>query len=447
MAVSQAQALHPGLQLEAADQAADLAGLKRLAAWCLRFTPLTAPCAPDGVWLDITGCAHLHGGEAALLDALLDRLAEAGITARAAVADTPGCAHALARHGLDALGIVPPGGQRAALGPLPVSALRLPAETAQALQRLGFDSVAQLAEAPRAPLTRRFGADVLRRLDQALGRAPEPLEPVLPPELCRARQGFAEPIATPEDLRRVTELLAAQLCEKLRLRDLGACRLDLVFQRVDGTPQMVRVGTAAPTRDAAHITRLLAAQIETVDPGFGIESVMLAAPLTDVLGARQAMSALTAPAQADLAALIDTLLNRLGARNIFRAEPVESDIPERAVRVASPAGRPGGKTWPPHLPRPPRLLSPPRPVEALALLPDHPPVQFTWRKKPHRIRRADGPERVFGEWWLNEAETFAVRDYFQVEDETGQRFWLFREGDGENAETGGMGWFLHGMFG
>jgi protein ImuB len=447
MAVSQAQAMLPKLQVEPADPVGDAAALKRLAGWCLRFSPLAACCAPDGVWIDITGCAHLHGGEDALLNAVLDRLAEAGVNARAAVADTPGCAHAMARHGLDVLCVVPPGGQAKALANLPVRALRLEAEISAALQRLGFDTVGQLAAAPRAPLARRFGGELMRRLDQAMGRVPEPLEPVLPPDLCRVRQGFAEPIATPEDLRRVTVLLAEQLCEKLRLRDQGACRLDLVFLRVDGVAQMVRVGTAAPTRDAAHIARLLVAGIETVDPGFGVESVMLAAPLTDALGARQTLSALTAPAEADLAALIDTLINRLGAGAVFRAAPVESDIPERAVRAAPPLAALGGRNWPAHLPRPPRLLAPPRRVEAMALLPDHPPVQFTWRKKPHRVRRADGPERVYGEWWLDDDAFFAVRDYFQVEDEAGQRFWLFRQGDGERPETGDMGWFLHGLFG
>ncbi len=451
MPIAQAQALLPDLRLEEADPEADQAGLKRLAAWCLRYTPLTASCAPDGVWLDITGCAHLHGGEDALLSALLDRLAEAGITARAAVADTLGCAHALARHGLDMLGVVQPGAQLTALAPLPVAALRLPADITAGLQKLGFESIGQLAATPRGPLTRRFGGTPLRLLDQALGRAPEPLEPVLPPELCRVRQGFAEPIATAEDLHRITTLLAERLCEKLRERAQGACRLDLVFTRVDGVPQIIRIGTAAPTRDAAHLTRLLVAQLENVDPGFGVENVMLAAPLTDTLGARQTLSALTAPPRADLAALIDTLLNRLGQQAVFRAAPRESDLPERAVHRAPPSvveGRDAAPaTWPAHLPRPPRLFSPPRPVQAVALLPDHPPVQFTWRARPHRVRRADGPERVYGEWWLDAAETFAVRDYFQVEDEAGQRFWLFRAGDGERAETGDMGWFLHGVFG
>jgi protein ImuB len=443
--------LYPGmapggqaLRLGEADPAGDADALQRLAAWCLGLSPLAAPCAPDGVWIDSTGCDHLQGGEAGMLARLTGRLAQAGIASRAAVADTPGAAHAAARFGT--CQVVPPGGQAALLAGLPVRALRISAETEAALCRLGFDRIGQLMAAPRGPLTRRFGASALLRLDQALGRAPEPIEPILPPDLCRVRHGFPEPIATADDLARVTELLAAQLCEKLRKRDQGASRLDLVFTRVDGSVAIARIGTAAPSRDAAHLTRLLLAQIETIDPGFGVEAAMLSAPLVQRLGARQTLSALTAPAEHDVSGLVDMLCTRLGAARVFRMEPVESDIPERAWRcVAAGAVAQGG--WPAHLPRPTRLLRWPVPIEAVSLLPDQPPVRFIWRRVSHRVRRADGPERVFGEWWKREDEIAAVRDYFQVEDEAGQRFWIFRQGDGQDPATGNLDWYLHGFFG
>ncbi len=456
MPVSQAQAMLPGLRVETADPAGDAAALRRLAGWCVRFSPLAAPCAPNSVWIDVSGCAHLYGdkdegGEARLVQAILERLGEAGLSARVAVADTPGCAHALAKFGLDALCVVPPGEDPAALlaalAPLPIEALRLDAEVSAGLRHLGFDTIGQLTAAPRAPLARRFGAVLMQRLDQALGRAGEPLEPVAPAGLIRVRQGFPEPIATQDDLLRITALLTEQVCDKLREADLGASRLDLVFVRVDGSPQMVRVGTAAATRDAAHLTRLLSAQIETVDPGFGVDSVWLAAPLTGKLGAQQIPSELAAGHAADLSSLIDTLLNRLGSRNVFRVAAVESDIPERSVRRVAPAKGEVGGGWPASLPRPSRLLRPPRAVDAVALLPDHAPVQFTLGKRAHRVRASDGPERIFGEWWRADEEFFAVRDYFQVEDEDGRRFWLFREGDGEHPESGDMGWYLHGLFG
>lgn len=445
MAASQAQAMAPGLALGEADPQGDAAALRRLAAWCLRLSPLAAPCPEDGVWIDSTGCDHLHeGGEAGMLDGLVRRLNEAGISARAAVAETPGCAHAVARFG--GAGVVACGGAAAAMAPLPVPALRLDEETVDALGRLGFETVGQLMAAPRAPLVRRFGGTALRRLDQALGRAPEPIEPVLPPELCRVRQGFPEPIATPEDLARVVRLLAGRLCEKLLARGEGASRLDLVFTRVDGSAAVARVGTAAPTRDAAHLTRLLLPRIEGIDPGFGIETAMLAAPLSGRLGARQVVLGPAGPSAGDLTGLVDVLSNRLGERRVFRVAAVESDLPERSVRRVAALSA-GCAAWPQDLPRPVRLLDPPRPIEAVSLLPDQPPVRFTWRRVPHRVRRADGPERVFGEWWREDAQTCAVRDYFQVEDDAGRRFWIFREGDGEHEETGDLSWYLHGFFG
>ena len=448
MAVAHAQALVPDLRIEEAAPAEDAAALGRLAGWCLRqFTPLAAACPPDGVWLDVTGCTHLWGGEAGLLDALTARLAEAGIAARAAMADTPGAAHALARHGGTPLTAVASCAARQALAPLPAGALRLPPETVLALRTLGFDTIGQLLAAPRAPLAKRFGATVLKRLDQLTGAAPEPIEPAASPSLPRTRQGFPEPIATPDDLARATGLLAHALCDKLAKRGLGASRLDLIFHRIDGARPALRIGTASATRDPAHLTRLLTAQLETIDPGCGIEAMMLTASLTARLDARQTLSELCADRTPALAALVDTLMNRLGEDAVFRAAPVESDVPERSVRAVAPLSRGEGMDWPDRLPRPTRLFTPPRRIEAMALLPDRAPAAFTWRRRAYRVRRADGPERVFGEWWRDEAEIWAVRDYFAVEDEAGQRFWLFRRGDGEAGVTGDLTWFLHGMFG
>jgi protein ImuB len=439
MAVTQAQAMLPDLRIMQADPQADHAALRRLAAWCLRhFSPLTAADPPDGLWIDVTGCAHLFPhGEAGLLAQLTTRLAQAGIAARAAIADTPGAAHALARFSPTKITIALKNDAQAELANLPVAALRLPEETVQALRSLGFDRIAQLIAAPRAPLTRRFGPGVFRRLDQALGAAPEPIEPAAPAGLPRTRLGFPDPIATPEDLARATTLLTERLCEKLAKSGLGAARLDLVFQRVDGVAQMLRIGTNAPSRDAPHLIRLLTAGLETIDPGFGIDSMMLCATLTGRLAPRQTLNELcAAQAGPDLSALVDILMNRLGQAHLFRLRPVESDVPERSLSAVAPLARPTGATWPPDLPRPPRLFTPPRRIEAIALLPDHAPVQFIWRRRAHRIRRADGPERIFGEWWKNAEETEAFRDYFQIEDESGQRFWLFRRGD--------LVWFLHG---
>jgi len=506
MALAQAQALIPGLTIRPAQPEADEAGLRRLAAWCLRYAPLVAPDPPDGLWIDITGCAHLMAaqhspcsrkqasrspqpthpalsswhphppratraatspaeqerwtsfhklttmglgppGEAALLTDLTTRLEAAGIAVRAAIADTTGAAHALARHAAGPLAIVPPNGTAAALGTLPVAALRLDTETTDSLHRLGLSRIDQLAAIPRGPLTRRFGPGVLRRLDQALGRTAEPITPITPPSAIASRLGFIDPLLTADAFVAVIDQLTARVCGKLRRAGAGARRLDLWFERVDGSVQTIRIGTARPSRDAAHLARLLTERLETVDPGLGVEAMRLVVSLAERLSGEQSTAALAdGDRQPDISSLVDRLANRLGAARVWRAAPVESDVPERSVRRIPPMAPQADKSWPDELPRPARLLSPPQPVEAIALLPDHPPAAFTWRRRRFRVRHADGPERIHGEWWCHTAETAATRDYWRVEDEGGRRFWLYRSGDGNDPATGDLRWFLHGIF-
>jgi protein ImuB len=446
LALAEAQALVPGLSIAPADPAADATALKRLALWALRrYSPLVAVDPPDGLLIDIRGAAHLFGGEAALLDDLLARLKAADIQASAALADTIGAAYALARFGRSRAEVVAPGEIAAAISPLPVAALRLDPDLALRLERLGFDTIGDLAALPRAPLARRFGEALLRRLDQAFGRLAEPLRPILPPELIHMRRAFAEPIGAPETLARYTAKLAASLCEALERRGLGARRLDLLFYRVDKRVEAIRIGTAKPLRDPARLTKLLTQKLEAVDPGFGIEEMLLSAPLTESLAPRQ-YDSFGQAAESDLSALVDTLVNRPGVTKLYRAAPAESDLPERSVQILAPLAPPVGAAWPKHWPRPSRLLSPPEPADALALLPDHPPAHFTWRGIRHRVAKADGPERIFGEWWRHEEETAAIRDYFLVEDDSGERFWLYRSGDGEDSATGDLRWYVHGIF-
>jgi protein ImuB len=222
--------------------------------------------------------------------------------------------------------------------------------------------------------------------------------------------------------------------------------LDLRFERVDNRVEAVRVGVARPVRDIKRLTRLLCDKLETVDPGFGVEAMSLAAPATEPLDWRPMANDLTTPAAGDIGEVIDTLSNRFGHRRFYRMAPAQSDVPERAVRKLAPDAPPTGERWPARWPRPARLLARPEPIETLALLPDQPPVSFTWRGSRRRVRSADGPERIFGEWWRRGGEQDAVRDYFQLEDEAGQRFWVFRRGDGEQAHTGDLSWWLHGLF-
>jgi hypothetical protein len=256
-----------------------------------------------------------------------------------------------------------------------------------------------------------------------------------------------EPIGAAETIVRYVGKLVALLCVELEERGVGARRLDLVCHLVDNRVQAVRIGVAKPIRDPKRLTRLLCDKIETIDPGFGIEILRLAATAVEPLGTSQAISSLVEETAADVTGLVDILANRLGGRRLFRMAPAQSDVPERSFVRVSPTAPVSDEQWPSHWPRPSRLLSMPEPIQTVALLPDHPPVNFTWRGIRRRVKRADGPERVFGEWWKRDAELVAVRDYFQVEDEGGERFWIFRAGDGEDAATGSHRWFLHGIFG
>jgi protein ImuB len=450
----EAQAMYRDLTVIDADPEGDAAGLRSLAAWCQRYAPLTAADLPDAIHIDSTGADHLWGGEGPMIEDIHRRLTHVGLSVRLAIADTPGAAWALSHYGVEPLILCPPGGLHAALQPLPIASLRLPAETVAGLDRMGFARIGELTAAPRAPLARRFGAGLLRQLDHALGVSFEPLEPQAAHELVRERLTFLEPLFTAEAFTTVIDRLCRQVAAELTQRGEGARRLDLVCERVDGSQQLIALGTARPVQAAGELARLLGEKIAAIDPGHGVEAMTLWVARTEASAPSQleAWSPQTGIPKnlGELAPLIDRLVARFGESQVYRLSPVESDVPERAVRriepLTSPSGAPRGQPWPENLPRPLRLLTPPQPVQAIALLPDQPPVAFTWRRLRHRIRRADGPERIFGEWWKRDGERRLSRDYWAVEDEEGQRFWLYRSGDGEDPETGNLAWFLHGIF-
>jgi len=442
-----AMALVPELVIDEADPEGDHAALIALVHWCVRFSPAVAADAPDGLFLDITGVDHLWGGEAALLDDLLDRLARQGIPARGAVAGSPGAAWALARYGEDRA-MAAPGAEAELLAPLPVTALRLEPQTAAQLIRLGLARIGQLAGTPRDQIARRFGAAVLTRLDQALVRAEEALMFSRPATPWFARLAFAEPISAPEDLARASRDIAERLCARLLAEGQGAGRFELAFHRLDGHAQRLAIGLSLPGRDAGPIARLFAPMLERVDPGFGIEVVTLAAERVEPLAERQiGLESIGETAREDgIAPLVDRLANRLGEDRVWRAEAFPSHIPERAVvRRAALTAR-AGPAWEKGRPRPVRLLGRPEPIEATAPIPDDPPVQFRWRGQVRRVRRSEGPERLAEEWWRRppgETAPSHVRDYYRVEDDTGARYWLFRAGlyGGPDPPR----WWLHGL--
>ena len=444
-----AMALVPDLVTADHDPQADRAALEALSDWCVRFSPAVAIDGDDGLILDITGTDHLWGGEAAMLADLLARLARWAVPARAAVADTSGAAWALARFGEDGE-IAPPNGQRERLADLPVAALRLDETATAQLPRLGLFRIGQLLGLPRAQLARRFGMHLTLRLDQALGAAGEALVFRRPASPWFDRLAFAEPISASDDLARVVGDVTALICRRLEAEGRGARRFEVVFHRLDGKAMPVRAGLARPGRDAARLTRLLIPKLDVIDPGFGIEVVTVFAGDVEPLTALQARLDAEAGAGLDetLAPLVDRLINRLGENRVWRADPYESHVPERSVVRRAPLASPSGKSWGPDRPRPMRLFRRPEAITAIAKLPDDPPVQFHWRGRPHRVRRAEGPERIGQEWWRGDFDDTGpgrIRDYYRVEDEAGGRFWIFRQGlfgTGEDPK-----WWLHGLFG
>jgi protein ImuB len=444
-----ASALAPGLVTADAEPEADSAALVALADWCCRFSPAVAVDGADGLVLDITGVAHLWGGEAAMVTDLVQRLAGNGLTARAAVAGNPAAAWALARFAPDRT-LVAEGGEAAALAGLPVTALRLEDPVAAQIVRLGLTTIGRLAALPRDALTRRFGAGVVARLDQALGRAGEALTYRRPPTPWLARLAFADPISAPEDMARVTADIAALLCARLEAEGRGARRFELVFHRLDGRALPLTIGLALPGRDPRAIARLFAPLLETVDPGFGVEVVTLTAAEVEARGPsqRRLEQGGEVPPEEGVAPLVDRLVNRLGGAAVWRAEPNPSHAPERAVARRPALSRPGGTGWSADRPRPLRLFRRPEPIEAMAPVPDDPPVVFRWRGVAHRVRLAEGPERLAEEWWrrpLEDDRPGRVRDYYRVEDEAGGRFWVYRDGlyGGDDIPK----WWVHGLFG
>ncbi|MDI7863087.1 DNA polymerase Y family protein [Rhizobiaceae bacterium n13] len=447
--VAEARAICPALDVIAADEVADRQFLEAIADWCDRYTPLVAFDGVDGIFLDITGCAHLFGGEKALLDDVLKRLFHLGLDARGAVSSAPGLSWAAARFG--ASGVIIADDALGVASPLPVAALRLPEETVLALQKVGLKQVGDLLAAPRAPLARRFGTLVLLRLDQMLGREDEPVSPRRPVADISVERRLAEPVQGEEDLLHLTRQLATTLKSQLEARDQGGRRFELMLFRVDGRVFRIVAGTSMPVRDPVRIGALFcerfAAVHDDLDAGFGFEILRLNVLQAEAYAAVQADFSGAGPVDTSLAAFIDQAVARFGPDCLAQPSLKESHVPERASLLLPAAAARSDEVVPAapfRAARPIRLLKTPEPVEAMAEVPEGAPMSFRWRRCFHRVRRAEGPERLAAEWW-NDGEEAPTRDYFRIEDEAGRRYWLFREGLYER-EPRLPRWFMHGVF-
>ncbi len=473
VALAQARAMHPSLDVIEEDTEADSALLETIADWCLRYTPLVTCDAPDGLLLDISGCAHLYGGEHELIADLGRRVARAGFAYRIAIAGSIGAAWAAAHHGHPAA--YENGGERDLLMPLPLAALRIAPATVASLARVGLKRIGDIIDLPRAPLTARFGAELLRQLDRALGAEHEPLTPRLPVAPYVAEQRFHEPIAREEDVLGTVEKLAARLGVALERRGDGARRIELTLFRTDGVLRRIAVGCARPLRDPHDIRTLFAERLnvlaDEIDPGFGFDMARLSVVVAEAAPPEQIGIGGEEDAS-ELVRLADRLSARLGATRVRRPIALDSHIPElAAVTVAAQtAGKDmqgqalGWDAFRRHrtevelAPRPLRLLMRPELIEVLAEVPDGPPLRFKWRRALHDVIAAEGPERIEGAWWSEQNATTPAgnlaRDYFRVEDKSGLRFWLFHAGlyrdlTREDVALGAPAtpaWFLHGTF-
>ncbi len=495
MGLSDARALYPDLITRVAHPMREALFLAALRRWAGQFSPWVSEEGPEALFLDISGCAHLFGGEAELTQQMADGLMDMGLTHRVGIADTAGAAWAVARFGGeqsletgrsgDAIDqearatrsraakrgkwarvplsdapfkapiIIPPGEIRRHLEPFPVAALRLEQGVVESLQRLGLHTVGALSGLPRGTVARRFGLEVTRRLDQALGAVPEPISPARAQSNYATRMSFPDPIGLAEDIEAALHRVLTPLCDKLGTARRGVRRLQLTCFRADATHQVIEIGLARPSYDPAHIMPLLQLRIGEIEPGFGIDVIRLHAVVSEPLTpqqhkghleaaqvARERMSArVSAGGDDDFAQLMSRLAARVGLEAMTRLVPAQSHIPEKAATVMAAAYTPPVEEWP--APRSKRPVVMFRPEHVKILDEGRPPAQFVWRRRTFETLAARGPERIAPEWWLDEPEwRSGPRDYWEVTTRTGEALWLFKALGGEISG----GWFVQGDF-
>ncbi|MBB5746697.1 DNA polymerase Y family protein [Brevundimonas variabilis] len=450
MTLADARARTPALSVVVHQPDADAALLRQVLDDFGRFTPMAALDGDAGLILDVTGCTHLFSDEAGLVRAVERRAGRIGLAVRTALAGTPEAARALARFGRSGQ-VYQPGQDRDAARTLPISAMELGEKDQQALTRAGLRTLGDLEDRPTAALAARFGSDLPVRLGRILGREDVRITPLRPPPPCVVDRILFEPITETTHVEAVIGDLLAEAAVWLEQRSLGGRAFEVAFFRLDGATRRITVRTGRATRDAPGVMRLfrerLAALASPLDPGFGFDQLRLSVPVTQTLMAAQPGFEAPSTATRDLDGLIDRLTARLGPEAVCRFEAVESHLPERAARLVWAGRRESGTPWPARDPespplRPFQMFDPPQPIETVSLAPDGPPARFRWRRVTHDVARAEGPERIGGEWWRR--PNHRTRDYYRVEDRDGRRFWLFRAGFyGDDPEPR---WYIHGLF-
>jgi protein ImuB len=460
--LANARAICPDIKVFDADQSADLRILNDVADWCDRFTPLVALDLPHGLFLDITGCAHLFGGEAALMQTICRALTRQGFAVSAGIAGTSVCARTIRSHAHGR--IVRAGEEAEAVTPLPLFTLGADDAIIRGLRRAGLKTIGEVASRERHEITARFGADFTALLEQALGQGDAPISPRKPLPDYIVEKRFAEPVTTDEVISATLSGLAQMLIAAMDKQGKGARRLEASFFRTDGAVRAIAVDTGLPVTKAAIIDRLFRERLDALrdplDPGFGFDLIRLSASRTEIVVQQQRDLDTNVHDNDELSALIDRIAARIGGKRVVVHLPQDTHIPERAV-LAAPAqhylNAAMQAAWPERVAsepplRPLRLFEKPEPIKVpFAMVPDGPPHHFTWRRANHVVVRVEGPERIAMEWWKQGGEVL-TRDYFRVEDEAGLRFWIYRDGlygselAGEKSEPMPANWFVHGLF-
>lgn len=442
MSVADARAILPSIQVIDDQPALSEKLLTGIAGWCIRFTPSVSTDPPDGILLEVTGCAHLWGGEAPYLKEIQQRIQAFGYDIRAGMADTIGAAWAVTRFAQGSL-LIEPGGQKAAVLNLPAASLRLEGDVVERLQKLGLRQVHSFINMPRMALRRRFGSQLLQRFQQATGEEEEDVQPLHPLIPHQERLPCMEPIMHAAGIEIAIQRLLDALCSRLQKEQKGLRVATLNCYRLDGKLETVRISTNRPSCNATHLFKLFQLKIDSIEPALGIELFTMDASKVEDLKTLQEKlwEQQEGVDEVALAELLDRIAGKMGDHLIHRYLPDEHYWPERSFKLAESIHQKPATPWKLDRPRPLQLLKRPEPIEVTAPIPDYPPMLFRYKNKLHKIRKADGPERIEQEWWLQQGQH---RDYYHVEDEEGRRYWLFRLGHYDVAKT--YQWFMHGFF-
>ena len=440
MAVADARAIFPALHVVDALEGTENELLEMLGEWCLRYTPDVAIDAPDGLILNISGCPHLWGGERAYLKELVLKIRAMGYDARAAIADTIGAAWAIARYGTKTP-IINQNGQKEALSSLPPAALRLDQNIADRLHKLGLYTIGSFIDMPRQALRRRFGQEIIIRIEQAVGTLTEPLKPIRPVSPYEERLPCMEGIRTAKGIEIAIRKLLQKLCFRLSKEEKGLRAAVLTCYRMDNGVQQITLGTSRPSRDVEHLFKLFELKIPSIRPALGIELFLLEATvIEDLTATKEMLWSVSSKDETAVAELLDKIAGKIGQDKIHRFLPDERHWPENSYKEAVSLEEKPATAWRTDRLRPVCLLPEPERIEVSVPLPDYPPLLFRYKNKPYHIVKADGPERIEQEWWVTDG---LHRDYYSVEDECGARYWLFRSGHYNEEHSA---WYLHGFF-